>query len=69
MQYCVYCSHCIADCDGLYCCTDDRTITMNAAKRENHCPNYEESPMGHIITGKKYRPQRWRYMRVYDKGL
>lgn len=66
-QYCIYCSHCIND-GGLYCCTDDRPLTENAAKRANKCRHYEQSPLGHVITGKQYRPQRWRYIRVYSKN-
>ena len=64
-QYCVYCAHCVED-GGLYCCTDDRTLTKNAARRPNKCKHYEKSPLGHVITGKQYRPQRWQYIRVYS---
>lgn len=66
-QYCIYCSHCVPDCDGLYCCTDDRTISMAHAKHANTCRNYEESEQGNVITGRRYRPQKWRQMRVYNR--
>lgn len=66
-QYCVYCSHCINDVDGLYCCINDRTMTKTSAQRANTCKDYEQSPQGHVLTGKQYRPRKWRYMRVYNR--
>lgn len=63
-QYCVYCASCV-ELDGrLYCDKREKNLTDNNAKRINHCADYTESPMGHVRTGKKYRPQRWRYLRI-----
>ena len=64
-QYCVYCASCIEDENGLYCDKKEKHLTENQAKRSRQCADYSQSPMGHIRTGKQYRPQQWRWKRVY----
>lgn len=68
-QYCVYCAYCVQDeGNGLSCMSYDKEMTMNAARRDNKCPNYQTSPLGHVITGKQYRPQKWREMRAHSNS-
>lgn len=66
-QYCVYCAGCVEVAGDLYCDTMEKDLTMNQAKHENYCPKFFLSPAGHVLTGKKYRPQKWRYMRPHDQ--
>ena len=64
-QYCYYCASCLYIGGKLSCDKLEKDLTPNQAQRENHCPHFYLSPMGHAITGKQYRPQKWRYLRVY----
>ena len=66
-QYCVYCASCVND-GGLYCDKLDKEMSRSYAQHENHCAEFVISPMGHVITGKQYRPQKWRWMRIYTRG-
>ena len=66
-QYCIYCASCLYLEGKLVCDLKDEEMTLNHAKRLNHCPDFVLSPMGHAINGKKYRPQRWKYVTNYAR--
>lgn len=64
-QYCIYCASCVEIDGKLYCDKCEKDLTENQSKRLNHCPHFFLSPLGHVRTGRQYRPQRLRYIRVY----
>lgn len=65
-QYCVYCASCV-EVDGcLYCDKHEKDLRETQSKSENHCRDFYLSPMGHVRTGRPYRPQKWRYLRAYS---
>lgn len=66
-QYCIYCASCLYLEGKIVCDLKDEEMPMNRAKRHNCCESFALSPMGHVITGKQYRPQRWRYVRNYGR--
>ena len=66
-QYCLYCVSCLYYEGKLECDKLEKPLTKNQAQRLNHCPDFVLSPMGNAITGKKYRPQRWKWVRNYDR--
>ena len=65
-QYCIYCASCVEVDEKLYCDKKEKDLTENQSKSINHCPHFFLSPMGHVRTGRPYRPQRWKYMRAYS---
>ena len=65
-QYCVYCASCLYYEGKLECGKLEKPLTENQAKRMNRCRHFSLSPMGHAITGKQYRPLKWKMMRNYS---
>lgn len=65
-QYCIYCSFCLYFDGKLVCDLKDEEMTKHKAQRPNRCPRFNLSPMGSAITGKQYRPQRWKWIRKYS---
>ena len=65
-QYCVYCASCLYYEGKLTCEAKEKKLTQNQAKRPNRCADFSLSPMGHAVTGKQYRPQKWKWIRKYS---
>ena len=65
-QYCVYCACCLYYEGKLTCELKDEEMTLNKAKHPNRCGSFTLSPMGNAITGKQYRPQKWKWIRNYS---
>lgn len=61
MQYCKYCVHCF-EADDFRCSNHPKGLephwTRKQISRPNHCPNYEESELGDVLTGRKYQPRK-----------
>lgn len=60
MQYCKYCAHCF-EADDFRCSNHPNGLephwTREQISRPNHCPNFEESMLGDVLTGRKYQPR------------
>lgn len=58
-QYCRYCSWCFAT-DDYRCSNHPKGLephwTREQINRQNHCPNFDLSPLGDVDTGKVYKP-------------
>lgn len=55
-QYCVYCSHCISS-EPFYCTDKDEVMKESMVKKPNNCPSFSLCPLGHVETGKQYKPR------------
>ena len=58
-QYCKYCSFCIEG-DCFYCTAKEEMLGEKQIHYTNKCKEYEESEMGSIIDGRRYKPRRKR---------
>ena len=60
MQYCKYCAYCF-EADDFRCSNHPKGLqphwTREQISRPNHCPNYDESELGDVLTGRKYQPR------------
>lgn len=56
-QYCVYCSF-MCYGDAYYCNVKEKPMTESTVKRPNNCPDFDLCPLGHVETGKQYKPRR-----------
>lgn len=61
MQYCKYCAHCF-EADDFRCSNHPKGLephwTRVQISRPNHCPNYAESELGDVLTGRKYQQRK-----------
>lgn len=55
-QYCVYCSFCLLG-DCFYCSDKDEVLKESMVKKPNNCPSFSLCPVGHVETGKQYKPR------------
>ena len=65
-QYCIYCASCVYLDGKLICDLKDKEMSMNSAQHKNECADFSLSPMGNAITGKQYKPQKWKWIRKYS---
>lgn len=56
-QYCVYCAFCVYG-DVFFCTKHDVVLSESKAKHINQCASYAESELGHVETGKRYKPRK-----------
>ena len=68
-QYCKYCTYCF-EADDYRCSNhpkgEEPHWSEKDISRENKCPNYHESDMGSVITGKRYKPRVKRTQTTVD---
>ena len=61
MQYCKYCAYCF-EADDFRCSNHPKGLephwTLEQISRPNHCPNYDESELGDVLTERKYQPRK-----------
>lgn len=55
-KYCVYCSF-LTYGDCYYCSDKDEVMKESMVKKPNNCPSFSLCPLGHVETGKQYKPR------------
>lgn len=62
MQYCKFCAFCFDGGDDFRCSDHPKGLqphwTQEQISRPNHCPNFAESELGDVLTGRKYQPRK-----------